>query len=110
MAHIRGWEGGGVGGEEGWAAGGGLRLPLTHKQPCCVCSRQHKQLQSTGQAETVVGYSSVPHTPLIMPFSGSTGPVVHLHGLTGLRKAACESRLGYPAISICLVCLDNARV
>ena len=22
-----------------------------------------------------------------MPFTGSTGPVVHLHGLTGLRKA-----------------------
>ena len=27
------------------------------------------------------------HTPLLMPFSGSTGPVVHLHGLIGSKKA-----------------------
>ena len=33
---------------------------------------------------------------LLMPLSGSTGLVVHVHGLTGLRKALCESRLGYP--------------
>ena len=44
---------------------------------------------------TVVGCSLAPHTSLLMPFSGFTGPVVHLHGLTGLRKAICESRLGY---------------
>ena len=30
-----------------------------------------------------------------MPFTGSTGPVVHLHGLTGSRKAICESTLDY---------------
>ena len=35
-----------------------------------------------------------------MPFSGSTEPVVHLHGLTGSRKASCESRLGYIYISM----------
>ena len=35
------------------------------------------------------------HTSLLMPFTGSTGPVVHVHGLTGLRKAICESRPGY---------------
>ena len=27
-----------------------------------------------------------------MLFTGSTGPVVHLHGLMGWRKALCESR------------------
>ena len=83
-----------MGGEGGWAVEGGLRLPLRHKQPCCVFSRRHSQSQSTGQAETVVGYSLAPHTPLLMPFSGSVGPVVHLHGLTGSRKADCESRIG----------------
>ena len=35
------------------------------------------------------------HTSLLVPFSGSKGPVVHVHGLTGSRKALCESRLGY---------------
>ena len=28
-----------------------------------------------------------------MPFSGSTGPVVHVHGLTGSRIALCEADL-----------------
>ena len=60
-----------------------------------MSSKWHKQLQSTGYTETVVGYSLAPHTSLLMPFTGSTGPVVHVHGLTGLRKAICESRLGY---------------
>ena len=36
------------------------------------------------------------NTSFLMPFTGSTGPVVHLHGLTGSRKAICESRLGDP--------------
>ena len=92
---VGGLEGSGVGDGGIWTVRGGLRLLLRHKQPCCVFSRQHKQSQSTGQAKTVVGYSFAPYTPLLMPFSGSTGQVVHLHGLTGLRKAACESRLGY---------------
>ena len=35
MARYRGW----VGVEGGWAAGCQLRLPLRHKQPCCVFSR-----------------------------------------------------------------------
>ena len=93
MAHLRGWMSGRGGG--GWAARGWLRLLLIHKHPCCVFSRRHKQSQSTEQVETVVGYCLAPHTPLLMPFSGSTGPVVHLHGLTGLRKAACEIILIY---------------
>ena len=45
--------------------------------------------------KTIVGYSLAPDTSLIMPFSGSTGTVVHVHGLTGSNKAICESRLGY---------------
>ena len=84
---------GGVGG--GWAAGGGLWFPLRHKQPCCVFSRQHKQSQSAGQAKAVIGYRLAQHTPLLMPFSDSTGPVVYFHDLTGSRKATCESKLGY---------------
>ena len=60
-----------------------------------MSSKLHKQPQSTGQAETVVGYSLAPHTSLIIPFNSSTGLVVHGHGLTGLRKALCKSRLGY---------------
>ena len=69
----------------------------------CVQYRRHKPSESTGQAKTVIGYSLVPHTPLLMPFSGSTGPVVHLHGLTGSRKppvkadlAICINMLGVP--------------
>ena len=83
-------------GDGGWrAARGRLRLPLRHKQPCCVFSGRHKQSQSAGQAETFVGYRFAPHTPLLMQFSSSTGPLVYLHGLTGLGKATCGSRLGY---------------
>ena len=97
MACIRGGQvgGGEVGGGGGWAAEGGLRVSLKHKQSCCVFSRQHKQFQSIGQAKTVVGYSLEPHTPLLMQFSGSTGYEVHLHGLTGSRKVTRESRLGH---------------
>ena len=51
------------------------------------------QFQSTGQAETVVNYSLAPHTPLLMPFSGSTGPVVYLHGLTDSRKPPVKAVL-----------------
>ena len=72
-----------------------LLLPLRHRQQQCMSSKWHKQPQSTGQAETVVGYSFALHTSFLMPFSGSTGLVVHIHGLTGSRKALCESRLGY---------------
>ena len=34
-------------------------------------------------------------TSLLIPITGSTSPVVHVHGLIGSRKAICESRLGY---------------
>ena len=87
---VGGWEGWG-----GWAFGGRLTLSLKHRQPYCVFSKWHKQSQCIGQAETVFGYSLAPHTSLLMPFSGSTGPVVHLNGLTGLKKVICGSRLGY---------------
>ena len=49
MACIRGWGGGGVGGGGGvWEAEGGLHLPLGHRQWCCVFSKGHIQVQSTG--------------------------------------------------------------
>ena len=35
--------------------------------------------------KTVIGSNLVPHTSLLMLFTGSTGPVVHLYGLTGLH-------------------------
>ena len=50
----------------------------------------------------VIGYSLAPDTSLLMSFTGSTGPVVHLYGLTGSRKAICESRLGY--LYTCALC------
>ena len=31
------------------------------------------------------------HISLLIPFTGSIGPIVQLHGLTGSRKANCES-------------------
>ena len=65
----------------------------------CVSSKWHKQSESTGYTKTVVGYSLAPHTSLLIPFTGSTGPVVHVHGLIGLRKAICESRPGYLYLS-----------
>ena len=41
-------------------------------------------------------------TSLLMSFTGSTGNVVHVHDLTGLRKAICESRRGY--LYLCAWC------
>ena len=79
----------------GWEAEGELRLPLGHRQQCCVSSMWHKQSQFTGQAKTAVGCNLTLHTFLLMPFTGSTGLVVRFHSLTGLRKAISESRLGY---------------
>ena len=74
----------------------------------CVSSKWHKQSQFTGKIKPVVGYSLAPHTSLLMPFTGSTGPVVHVHGLTGFRKAICESRRGY--LYLCAWCAWKARV
>ena len=81
--------GGGVGDGRGCAVRSGLRLPLRQTVDTNSLNPQDRPRQS------LHGYSLAPHIPLLMPFSGSTGPVVHLHGLTGSRKAACESRLGY---------------
>ena len=33
------------------------------------------------------------HTPLLIAFTGSTGPVVHLHGLTGSRMPSVQADL-----------------
>ena len=38
----------------------------------------------------MVGYSLVPHTSLLVPFSGSKGPVVHIHHLTASRKPSVK--------------------
>ena len=37
--------------------------------------------------QTVVGSSLALHTSLLMPLTSSIGPIVHLHGLTGLVKS-----------------------
>ena len=73
-------------GEEGWAARDRLHLPTGHRQYFCVFSKWQKQTQSTVHAETVVGSSLAPYTFLLVPFTGSTGPVEHLHSLTGLAE------------------------
>ena len=41
----------------------------------------YRNTQSTGYSKTVVG-GLVPHTSLLVPLTGSTGPVVHLYSLT----------------------------
>ena len=46
-----------------------------------VFYKWQKQTHSTGYAKTVVG-SLIPHISLLVPLTGSTGPVVHLCGLT----------------------------
>ena len=52
------------------------------------------------------------HISLLMPFTGSIGPIVQLHGLTGSRKAIYESRLSYAYQ--CIWCawtvLDNVKL
>ena len=40
----------------------------------------------------VVGSSLAPHMSFLIPLTGSTGPAVHLYGLTG---SICESKLGH---------------
>ena len=57
--------------------------------------QQTVSIHRTGRDCPWLQFNLAPHTLLIMPFSGYTGLAVHLHGLTGLRKAACESKLGY---------------
>ena len=37
--------------------------------------------------------SLAPHISLLMPFTGSTGSVVHLHGLTGSKKPSVKANL-----------------
>ena len=108
---VGGWEEDEVGGGGGWAAGGGLYLPLGHRQQYCVFSKWHKHTQSTGQADsyTVVGSSLARHTPLLVPLTGSTGPIMHLHGLTGSVNSHLWKQT-WPSVAICLVCLDSARV
>ena len=44
---------------------------------------------------SVVGSSLAPLTSLLMPFTGSTGPVMYLHGLTGSVKTIHESTHGH---------------
>ena len=56
----------------------------------------HKQSQYIGLTETVVGCSLAPHTSFLMPFTGCTGPVVHFHGLIGLKNGTHV--LGVPGL------------
>ena len=41
----------------------------------------------------VIGHSLAPHTSLLMLFTGSTGPMVHLPRLTGSRKPSVKADL-----------------
>ena len=50
------------------------------------------------RVETAVGSSLASHISLLIPPIGSTGPVVHLHGLTVLEKASRERKHMYLAI------------
>ena len=56
-----------------------------HRQQCYVTDTT--AIHSTGRDGTeLVGSGLAPHTSLLMSPIGSTGPVVHLHGLTGLTE------------------------
>ena len=77
----------GVSGGGWWAARGMLYLPQEDRQQCCVFTKLQKQIQFIAQPMMVVGSSLAPQTSLLVPPIGSTGPVVHLHGLTGLVKS-----------------------
>ena len=98
MACIRGEQvgGGGMGGGGGWEAEGGLRLPLRHGSNSeCPVSGINSHNPQDRPRQSLVIYKVWHHTctSLLIPFTGSIGPVVHLHGLTGLRKALCEGLL-----------------
>ena len=65
----------------------------------------HKDIDSSAASSVIetdsihrigqVGSSLAPPISLLMPFTGSTDPVVHLGSLTGSAKVVCESRLGH---------------
>ena len=87
MAHIRGW----VGSQRWFKA----TIEDTDSSRVCPVSGTSSHNPQDRPRQSLASYSLAPHTSLLMPFSSSTGPVVHVHGLTGSRKALCESRLGY---------------
>ena len=90
MACIRGGQVGG--GRGGWEAKSGLRPSFQDTDSSSVCpvsgTNSHNPQDRPRQLLAIVWH----HTSLLMLFTGSTGPVVHLHGLMGSRKALCERR------------------
>ena len=89
MACIRGWVG-----SRRWVKA------TIETQTAVVCpvshTNSHNPQDRLRQSLATVWH----HTSLLMLFSGSTGPVVHVHGLTGSRKALCESKLGLKCIEL----------
>ena len=83
-ARVGGWEGGRVAIE---LKGGYTFHWDTGSSAACVFNKSQKQAQSTGSTKTAVDSSLAPHIHhYTMPFTGSTGPVVHLHDLRGSAK------------------------
>ena len=90
-------------GWQGWVGSrrrvkGSTTIEDTNSSTVCPVSGTSSHNPQDRPRQLLHGCSLASHTSLLIPFTGSTGPVVHLHGLTGSRKAICESRLGclYP--------------
>ena len=77
------WQRSRVGGGEGWVAGGRLHLSLGQRGSGTVFSVSDKNRPSP-QDKTRWWFTAVWHH--MLPYSGSTGPVVHPRGLTRLTK------------------------
>ena len=69
------------------SGGGYTFLYISDTDSSAVSSVSDRQTQSTGYVETVIGSSLAPLTSLLMPFTGSIDPVVHLGGLIGSAKS-----------------------
>ena len=54
---------------------------------------RHNPQNRSRQLLAVVGSSLAPHTSSLMLFTGSTGNIVHLHGLTVQQKAFAQANL-----------------
>ena len=79
-------------GVHAWVARGKLYLSLRHGQQCCTCFQYVTETDSTYSQDrarhslAAVWNHSHRILNLLMPVTGSTDPVIHFGGLTGLAK------------------------
>ena len=80
------WEGGGVGGGDGWGAEGGFFHTFEQKSSHCVFIEMHRQPQFTCQAGMVADSSLTPSVALLVRPRGITHSIVDCHEFTGSQK------------------------